>query len=162
MRAESLQSCPTLSNPMDWVPLSIGTLPTKFLCLWDSPGKNSGVGSRALLQRIFPTQGLNPWFFCLLHWWLSSLPLVPPGKPSNGLGGARKGILGMCYILFPNKVTNKLLLLLLSRFSHVRLCATPQTAAHRAPPSLGFSSQEHWSGLPFPNKLANQHLLSTY
>ena len=52
----------------------------------------------------------------------------------------------MCYILFPNKVTNKLLLLLLSRFSHVRLCATPQTAAHRAPPSLGFSSQEHWSG----------------
>ena len=31
--------------------------------------------------------------------------------------------------------------------SHVRLCATPQTAAHQAPPSLGFSRQEHWSGL---------------
>ena len=43
-----------------------------------------------------------------------------------------------------------LLLLLLSRFSHVRLCVTPQTAAHQAPPSLGFSRQEHWSGLPFP------------
>ena len=43
-----------------------------------------------------------------------------------------------------------LLLLLLSRFSRVRLCATPQTAAHRAPPSLGFSRQEHWSGVPFP------------
>ena len=42
-----------------------------------------------------------------------------------------------------------LLLLLLSRFSHVRLCATPETAAHQAPPSLGFSRQEHWSGLPF-------------
>ena len=42
-----------------------------------------------------------------------------------------------------------LLLLLLSRFSHVRLCATPQTAAHQAPPSLGFSRQEHWSELPF-------------
>ena len=41
------------------------------------------------------------------------------------------------------------LLLLLSRFSRVRLCATPQTAAHQAPPSLGFSRQEHWSGLPF-------------
>ena len=39
---------------------------------------------------------------------------------------------------------------LLSRFSCVRLCATPQTAAHQAPPSLGFSRQEHWSGLPFP------------
>ena len=41
--------------------------------------------------------------------------------------------------------------LLLSRFSHVRLCATPETAAHQAPPSLGFSRQEHWSGLPFPS-----------
>ena len=37
-----------------------------------------------------------------------------------------------------------LLLLLLSRFSRVRPCATPQTAAHHAPPSLGFSRQEHW------------------
>ena len=44
-----------------------------------------------------------------------------------------------------------LLLLLLSRFSRVRLCATPETAAHQAPPSLGFSRQEHWSGLPFPS-----------
>ena len=44
-----------------------------------------------------------------------------------------------------------LLLLLLSRFSHVRLCATPETAAHQAPPSLGFSRQEHWSGLPLPS-----------
>ena len=46
-----------------------------------------------------------------------------------------------------------LLLLLLSRFSRVRLCATPQTAAHEAPPSLGFSRQEHWSGLPFPSQM---------
>ena len=40
------------------------------------------------------------------------------------------------------------LLLLLSHFSRVWLCVTPQTAAHQAPPSLGFSRQEHWSGLP--------------
>ena len=46
-----------------------------------------------------------------------------------------------------------LLLLLLSRFSHVRLCAAPETAAHQAPPSLGFSRQEHWSGLPFPSPM---------
>jgi len=46
-----------------------------------------------------------------------------------------------------------LLLLLLSRFSHVRLCSTPETAAHQAPPSLGFSRQEHWSGLPFPSPM---------
>ena len=44
-----------------------------------------------------------------------------------------------------------LLLLLLSHFSRVRLYATPQTAAHQAPLSLGFSRQEHWSGLPFPS-----------
>ena len=37
--------------------------------------------------------------------------------------------------------------------SRVRLCATPQTAAHQAPLSLGFSRQEHWSGLPFPSPL---------
>ena len=47
----------------------------------------------------------------------------------------------------------ELLLLLLSRFSRVQLCATPQMAAHQAPPSLGFSRQEHWSGLPFPSPM---------
>ena len=46
-----------------------------------------------------------------------------------------------------------LLLLLLSRVGRVRLCATPQTAAHQAPLSLGFSRQEYWSGLPFPSPL---------
>ena len=46
-----------------------------------------------------------------------------------------------------------LLLLLLSRFSRVRLCATPYRAAHQAPLSLGFSRQEHWRGLPFPSPM---------
>ena len=41
-----------------------------------------------------------------------------------------------------------LALLLLSRSSRVRLCATPQTVAPQAPPSLGFSRQEHWSSTP--------------
>ena len=45
------------------------------------------------------------------------------------------------------------LLLLLSHFSHVRLCVTPQMAAHQAPPSLGFCRQEHWSGLSFPSPM---------
>ena len=45
------------------------------------------------------------------------------------------------------------LVLLLSRFSRVRLCATPETAAHQAPRSLGFFRQEHWSGLPFPSPM---------
>ena len=49
--------------------------------------------------------------------------------------------------------TMLLLLLLLSRFSRVRLCASPYTAAHQAPLSLGFSRQEHWSGMPFPSPM---------
>ena len=44
-------------------------------------------------------------------------------------------------------------LLLLSHFSRVRLCATPSTAVRQAPSSLGFSRQEHWSGLPFPSPM---------
>ena len=43
------------------------------------------------------------------------------------------------------------LLLLLSRFSRVRLPATPGTAAYQAPPSMGFSRQEYWSGVPLPS-----------
>ena len=46
-----------------------------------------------------------------------------------------------------------LLLLLLSHFSRIWLCTTPQTAAHQAPLSLGFSRQERWSGLPFPSSM---------
>ena len=49
--------------------------------------------------------------------------------------------------------TVHMLLLLLSRFSRVRLCATPWTAAHQASLSLGFSRQEHWSELPFPSPM---------
>ena len=47
----------------------------------------------------------------------------------------------------------EMLLLLLSHFSRVRLCATPDTAACQAPPSLGLSRQEQWSGLPFPSPM---------
>ena len=50
-------------------------------------------------------------------------------------------------------LNKSLLLLLLSRFSRVRLCATPETAAHQAPLPLGFSRQEHWSGFPFPSPM---------
>ena len=47
------QSCPTLCNPMDCSPPGSSVH-------GDSPGKNTGVGYHALLQGIFPTQGLNP------------------------------------------------------------------------------------------------------
>ena len=44
-----------------------------------------------------------------------------------------------------------LLLLLLSCFSHVRLCAIPEMAAYQALLFLGFSRQERWSGFPRPS-----------
>ena len=41
--------------------------------------------------------------------------------------------------------------------SHVRLLATPWTAAHQAPPSMGFSRQEYWSGVPLPSPNINSN-----
>ena len=55
-----------------------------------------------------------------------------------------------CALIVP-EYSGRKCLLLLSCFSCVRLCATPQMAAQQAPPSLGFSRQEYWSGLPFPS-----------
>ena len=65
----------------------------------------------------------------------------------------KAGKTGMLQFMGSQRVRHDLLLLLLSRFNRVRLCATPQTAAHEAPPSLGFSRQEHQSGLPFPSPM---------
>ena len=48
-----------------------------------SPGKNTGVGCHFLLQGIFPTQGSSPCLLYHLRWQVDSLPLVPPGKPSD-------------------------------------------------------------------------------
>ena len=80
MRAKSLQSCPTLCDPID----PIG--PIKLLCPWNSPGKSTGVGCHFLLQGIFPTQGLNPHLLCVLYWQVGSLPLALPGKLPTILG----------------------------------------------------------------------------
>ena len=71
VHAKSLQSCPTLRDPV------VCSLPA-----WDSPGKKTRVGCHVLLQGIFPTQGLNPG---LLQ--ADSLPSEPPGKLKNtGMG----------------------------------------------------------------------------
>ena len=51
--AKSLQSCPTLCDPIE-------SSPPGSTVHRDSPGKNTGVGCHALLQGIFPTQGSNP------------------------------------------------------------------------------------------------------
>ena len=73
VRVNLLQSYLTVYNPVDCRPPGSSVH-------GDSPGKNSGVGCPALLQGIFPTQGLNPRLLCLWHWQTGSLPLAPSGK----------------------------------------------------------------------------------
>ena len=75
MQAKLLQSCPTLCDPVDWLP--------RLLNPWDSPGKNTGVGCHFLLQGVFPARGWNTCFLHLLRWKAGSLPLGPPEKPHS-------------------------------------------------------------------------------
>ena len=56
---------------------TLWTVPPRSLCPLDSPGKNTGVRCHFILQRILPTQGLNPHLLCLLHWQVGSLPPAP-------------------------------------------------------------------------------------
>ena len=65
------QSCPTLYDPPG----------SSFHR--DSPGKNTGVDCRALLQGTFPIQGSNPYLLCLLHCQVRSLLLMPIRKPKQ-------------------------------------------------------------------------------
>ena len=72
----------------------------------------------------------------------------PPGSPVPGILQART--LEWVAISFSNawkwKVKVKLL-------SHVWLLATPWTSAYQAPPPMGFSRQEYWSGVPLPSPI---------
>ena len=70
--AKLLQSCLTLRF--------YGLLPTRRLCPWDSPGKNTEVCYHTLLQGFFQTQGSSLHLLHLLHWQVGSLPLMLPGK----------------------------------------------------------------------------------
>ena len=88
-------------------------------------------------RSVAPFLGLSGALLPLFSTGLAVFPLVSTERPE---GRDRE-----------TRVKGWLLLLLLSRFSRVRLCATPETAAHQTLPSLGFSRQEHWSGLPFPS-----------
>ena len=61
----------------DWT-FWTGLHPTRLLCPWDFPGKNTGVGCHFTLQGIFTAQGLNQH---LLHWEADSLSLSHQGSP---------------------------------------------------------------------------------
>ena len=91
----------------------------------NSPGKNAGVGCHALLQWIFLTQGLNP-----------------------GLPHCRQ----ILYHLSHQRSSAAAAAAAKSLQSCPTLCDRID-CSHQAPPSLGFSRQEHWSGLPFPSPM---------
>ena len=115
---------------------------------WNSPGQNTGVGSLSLLQWIFLTQESN---WGLLHcrrilyqlsyqghkWtFMKQKQIHRHREQTCGCQGGGKSGRGTDWE-FETAVAAKSL----------QLC---QTEAHQALPSLGFSRQEHWSGLPFP------------
>ena len=70
----------------------------------------------------------------------------PPGSPVPWILQART--LEWVAISFSNASKWKVKVKLLS---HIRLLATPWTTAYQAPPSMGFSRQEYWSGVPLPS-----------
>ena len=74
MHAKQLQSCPTLCDPMDCSPplSSVHEILQARILEWIAMPYS---------REIFLTQGLNLCLLGLLHWWVGSLPLTPPGKP---------------------------------------------------------------------------------
>ena len=77
----------------------------------------------------------------------------PPGSPITWILQART--LEWVAISFSNAWNWKMKV---KSFSHVWLLATPGTAAYQAPPSMGFSRQEYWSGVPLPSLKVNTSL----
>ena len=110
-------------------------------------GLHSTLPSQPLKGLQYPSRVRN-YFWKIQPMAKELITILPPG-------GAPHPVFWTCDYRQrgPFCVMLLLLLLLLSRFSRVRLCVTPETAAHQAPLSLGFSRQEHWSGLPFPSPM---------
>ena len=77
------QSCPHICSVVSSSLQPHRLSPIRLFCPWNFPGTNTGVGHHFLFQRIFQTQGLNPYLLCLLHWQMDSLPLHHLGGPNR-------------------------------------------------------------------------------
>ena len=94
----------------------------------------------------------NQYLFIVYYAYAKSLQSCPtedgspPGSPVPGILQART--LELAAISFSNAWKWKVKVKSLNR---IRLLATPWTAAYQAPPSMGFSKQEFWSGVPLPS-----------
>ena len=155
------QSCLTLCNPRDCsLPGSSvhGIFPgknTRVGCHFPPPGdcphpgiEPSSPGSLWIAGRVFTC-----WGIAAAAKSLQSCPTLcdptdgsPPGSPIHGILQART--LEWVAISFSNAWKWKVKVKSLSR---VRLFETPWSAAYQAPPSMGFSRQEYWSGVPLPS-----------
>ena len=140
-----------------------GLEPTRLLCPWNFPGKNTGVGLPLPTSGDLPNPGIKPTSLASPVWAGGFSTTAPPGKPlqyswiistTSGLsdvwrfGGITMWNLLSLVLFHMVKVKVKV-----KSLSRVWLFATLWTVAHQAPPSMGFSRQEHWSGLPFPSPL---------
>ena len=76
MHAKSLQSCPTLYDPMDY---------TRLFCPWGFSRQEYWCGLPFSPPEDLPDPEIEPMLLALLHWQTGSLPLAPPGKPHNVL-----------------------------------------------------------------------------
>ena len=122
--------------------------PTRLLQPW-----RSRVGGKILQARILEWVAISFSSACTHAKLLQSCTTLcnpidgsPPGSPVPGILQART--LEWVAISFSNAWRWKVKVTSLSR---VRLLATPWTAAHQAPPSMAFSRQEYWSGMPLPS-----------
>ena len=99
-----------------------GLQPTRLLCPWDSPGKNTGVGCHALLQGIFPSQGSNLWILCLLHCrWITT---ESPEKPQEDNILSYKLIIELNKIYQIDFTCSFLLLMWLPENTKLHMCLT--------------------------------------
>ena len=79
--------------------VTLWTVAPRLLCLWDSPGKHTGVGCH-VLQGIFPTQDSSPGLLCLLHRQAGSSPLVP-GRPYSRSSSLLLDLFGELFSPYP-------------------------------------------------------------
>ena len=132
-----------------------GLNPTRVLCPWNFPGKNTGVGWHFHLQGIFLTQRSNLHLLHLLHWQVDSFTTGLPGKP---LFESLSSFVRCLFTSSAHFLTRLFALLLLSSkcsiyvvwrwklLGHVWLCDPMDCVAYQAPQSMEFSRPEYWSG----------------
>ena len=174
MCAKSLQLCPALCDPMDCTPpgSSVHGIPQARIPEWVAMPSSRGSARR----RDLPNTGIEPpslrpaalasKFFTTSATWETKTDAAaaaakslqpcrtlcdpidgsPPGTPVPGILQART--LEWVAISFSKAWKWKLKV---KSLSCVRLLAIPWTAAHQALPSMGFSRQEYWSGVPLPS-----------